>query len=437
MGKKISDYLKLNVIKGDKGIWMIYFLLCMISLVAIYSAGSSLTFKSGDHWQPVVDQAGFLLAGFLVITAVIRIPCKYFQLLPIVFLPIVAAMLLYVLLFQKGTNEAARWIDLGVKFQPSELAKSFLILAVAVVLAKTQKEEKVRTKKGTRYVVRATKGGHAKAFEMIGLMTCVICGLIAPENFSTAAMLFVVIVIMMFVGNVPIDLMFKGLAGILVGAIIGLVVLLTLPDSAFEGSVLKRARTWKHRIEKKLSPSATDEKVETSTYEIDKNRQMYTSHIAIANSNVIGMGVGNSIERDFLPHAESDFIFSIIVEETGVFGALIVIMLYISLLVRVGRIAQKCDRFFPAFLVIGLGVMMVLQALVNMAVAVGWAPVTGQTLPLISRGGTSIVITSFNIGMILSVSRYAEEVSGKRKKLEDEPLVALETEEIYSAEGLR
>lgn len=435
MGKKISDYLRLNLFKGDKSIWMIYFLLCMVSLVAIYSASSSMTFKSGNHWDPVVNQAGFLLAGLAVILACVYIPCKYFKLLPIMGMPIVVVMLLYMLFFQKGTNEAARWIDLGVKFQPSELAKTCLIMMVAVILSRTQKEEKIRTKKGTRYVIRATKGGYKKPFYTIGILTCMVCGFIAPENFSTAAMLFVVIVAMMFIGNVPIGLMFKGLGVIFVIGAIGVASLLLLPDSMLTA---KRTLTWKHRIEKKLHIGDEKSAKEETTLDLDENRQVYTSHIAIANSNVIGVGVGNSIERDFLPHAESDFIFSIIVEETGVFGAFIVIMLYISLLVRVGRIAQKCDRFFPAFLVVGLGMMMVLQALVNMAVAVGWAPVTGQTLPLISHGGTSIIITSFNIGLILSVSRYAEKVSQASNEPTDklQPAV-VDTEEYYSSEGMQ
>jgi len=434
MSKTLSTYLKLNIFKGDKGIWMIYFLLCMISLVAIYSASSALTFKSGNHWDPVVHQAAFLLIGLLVIMAITRVPCKYFKLLPIIFLPIVIGMLIYMLTVQKGINDAARWMDLfGIRFQPSEMAKTFLILAIAVVLSKMQKEEKIHTKRGVRYVIRATKGGHAKAFKIVGGLALLICGLIAPENFSTAAMLFFVVLVMMFIGNIPIGLMIKGLGALLAIAVLGVVVLLNTPDESLEG--LKRARTWKHRIEKKLGHEESMQE-EQNYLTADENRQVYRSHIAIANSGIIGVGVGNSVERDFLPHAESDFIFSIIVEETGVIGALIVMFLYLALLVRVGRIAQKCDRFFPAFLVIGLGLMMVLQALVNMAVAVGWAPVTGQTLPLISHGGTSIIITSFNLGMILSVSRYADIVSTKKAEEAEEIEDAVDAKEIASNEGM-
>ncbi len=429
MGKKLTDYLKLNLFKGDKGIWMIYFLLCMVSLVSIYSASSNLTFSGGNHWGPVVDQAGFLLVGLVVILLVIRIPCKFFKLLPLVLYPVVILMLVYVLFSNKALNEGARWISVfGVSFQPSEIAKSVLILAVAVVLSRMQKEEVLKS--GKR-VLRATKGGHAKAFKAILLLSVLVCGLIAPENFSTAAMLALVIFLMMFVGNIPPDLMLKSMAVLVLLGALFVAALLLLPDSALSNK--KRLLTWKHRIEVRFKPE--EQKKEERASDFDTHRQEMTARIAIANSNVIGLGVGNSIERDFLPHAESDFIFSIIIEEMGIFGALLVILLYMALLVRVCRIAQKCDRFFPAFLVIGLGAMLVLQAFVNMAVAVGWAPVTGQTLPLISRGGTSILVTSLNIGMILSVSRYAEKVS-ETKEDPAEQLGRHETAEIYSAEGM-
>lgn len=436
MGKKISDYLKLNLFKGDMGIWMIYFLLCMISLVAIYSAASNLTFKGGNHWDPVVSQAGFLLLGFLIILMVNRIPCKFFKLIPILGMPIAIGMLAYVLVVQRGLNDAARWIDIfGIRFQPSELAKSMLILQVAVVLSKVnQKKKKLlegRTKKreeGQLLVAESMK----KAFYVVLVWTGITCGLIAPENFSTAAMLFLVICVMMYVGNIPLKILARGALVLVVLGGVAVTLLMTLPESALKDA--RRALTWRHRIERMLSHAQAEGDKEAS-YNLEEHWQETTSHIAIANSNVIGLGVGNSIERDFLPHAESDFIYSIIIEETGVIGGIVVLMLYFTLLVRVWRIAQKCDKYFPAYLVIGLGLMLVIQALVNMAVAVGLAPVTGQTLPLISHGGTSILITSFNIGMILSVSRYAEQVS-REAKLEEQRSKH-ETDEFASSEGMQ
>jgi len=431
MGKKLSDYLKLNLFKGDKGIWMIYFLLCIISLVEIYSAASNLTFKAGNHWDPVVNQAGFLLLGFLVILAVIRIPCKFFKLIPIIGLPVAILMLAYILFMQKGVNDAARWIDLfGIRFQPSEFAKSMLILQVAVILSKVnQKRRKALAQKG-----RAADLSAAMLKAYWGIMLCagVTCLLIMPENFSTACMIALVIFTMMYVGNIPGKYLLRTF--LVVAGIGGLAffLLIVTPDESL--GKFRRALTWKHRLEAKFQPAqdASGEK----TINIEEKWQETTSHIAIANSGGIGLGVGNSIERDFLPHAESDFIYSIIVEETGIIGGVLVMMLYVSLLVRVWRIAKRSDKYFPAYLVIGLGLMLVVQALVNMAVSVGLMPVTGQTLPLISHGGTSILITSFNIGMILSVSRYVEKVN----ETADQPAEiasANETQEYATSEGMQ
>lgn len=436
MGRKIKDFFKLNIVKGDIGLWMIYFLLCMVSIVTIYSASSQLTFKSERHWEPMVSQVGFLVAGFIIAVILSKVPCKYFKLIPVVGLPLAFCLLVYVLVASKGVNDASRWISLfGISFQPSEIAKTMLIMAVAVVLSKLQKEEKIKTKKGTKIVVRATKGGYKKAFTIVGLLTFLICGAIAPENFSTAFMLFTVIVIMMFIGNVPVKLMVKGLSVLLVVGALFVTALLVLPSSTLQN--FRRAATWKHRIEQKIGLEDVDK--DSQKYK-DDTRQVNMSKVAIASSNITGVGVGNSVTRDFLPHAESDFIYSIIIEETGVAGAAVVLLLFVMLLIRVGRVAQKCDRFFPAFLVVGLGLMMVMQAMVNMSVAVGLIPVTGQTLPLISHGGTSIILTSFNFGLILSVSRYAEGVADKKGKaakkiIEDEDTL-LETDEIYSNVGM-
>ena len=174
---------------------------------------------------------------------------------------------------------------------------------------------------------------------------------------------------------------------------------------------------------------------EKSEYNLSENWQVGNANIAIANSNIIGLGPGNSVQRDFLSHAESDFIFAIIIEETGIIGALFVIFLYLALLVRVSKIANKCDKFFPAFLIMGFGILLVLQALINMGVAVHLLPVTGQPLPLISKGGTSIIITCFYFGVILSISRYAEKVSETPKE-PAEAVSALETDEYYSTTGI-
>ena len=230
--------------------------------------------------------------------------------------------------------------------------------------------------------------------------------------------------------------MLKGLLALLaMGFLVGTIAVATTEKVLNETSMTKRLVTVKHRVMRKFNLGDNDDKKKASRSETeillsDENSQTTYASIAIANSDVIGLGPGNSIQRDFLQHAESDFIYAIIVEELGIGGALFVALLYLSLLIRVGRIAQRCTSFFPAYLVLGFGIMMVLQAFINMSVAVGLVPVTGQTLPLISKGGTSILITSFYIGVILSVSRYAE------KKEVQAPLVEAvadgETSEYYT-----
>lgn len=429
MLKTISN----NLFKGDKGVWMIFFFLCMISLVEIYSASSSLTYQGGNHWDPMIRQAGFLTVGLILILVITRIPCKYFKLVPFLLYPTAILLLLYVLIFGGSINGGSRWIDLGMfSFQPSEIAKGALIMSLAAVLSMTQNKEEVTTRKGTKQIVTATRGGHSLPFRICAILTIVMCSLIVTENFSTAAILFSVAVIMMFIGNIPIDLMVKSLLliGLVVAASVAL--LLTTPDSVL-GNMGGRPLTWKHRIESKLH-IGEEENVSTA-YNIEDNWQEDNANIAIANSNIIGRGPGNSIQRDFLSHAESDFIYSIIIEETGLLGGLFVIFLYIVLLIRASRIAQKCDRFFPAFLVMGITIIMVLQAMINMGVAVGLFPVTGQPLPLISKGGTSILITCCYFGIILSISRYAEKIN-ETKNAPAEAISSNETDEYYSSTGL-
>ena len=439
MGTFVKDLFGGNLFKGDKGVWMIYFFLCMISLVEVYSASSRLTFEGGHHWGPMVSQAGFLLLGLIVILFVHRIPCKWFMLFPFLLLPMAIILLLYTAVLGGGSNinETHRWVSIGsISFQPSEIAKAALLMTTAVVLAKTQTEKEEMVKGKKRKVVGAIKGKRYLAFAIVGGAALLICGLIFLDNVSTALMLFFVVVVMMFIGQVPKDLMFKGLMTIFgIGAFF-VATSFAVPDSTLkEIPGCKRVVTVKQRILRKIGN--TDEmakqnphKTDTQILLNDKNSQTTYASIAIANSDLIGLGPGNSIQRDFLQHAESDFIYAIIVEEMGIAGAFFVAFLYLVLLIRVGRIAQRCPSFFPAYLVLGFGIMMVLQAFVNMSVAVGLFPVTGQTLPLISKGGTSILITSFYIGVILSVSRYAE------KKEQKAPLVEAalngETSEYYT-----
>lgn len=379
-----------SMFMGDRVIWVVFFFLCIISLVEVYSAASTLSYKTGRFWDPLIKQAMFLIAGTGVALVIHRIPCRFFKAFPIFLLPGSCILLLITLLSGGATNDAARWIDLGViQFQPSELAKGATVITVALILSRSQLE----------------KNANRKAIKHILTITLIPCLLIVTENLSTAGLLFGVVVLMMFIGRVPLGQLGK-LAGVLAicGVLLGALMFMS---SSIPG--LHRMETWKERIESHFVSKEDDPNNNPATYDIDNDAQVAHANIAIASSNGIGKMPGNSVQRDFLSQAFSDFIFAVIIEEMGLWGAVIVVFLYIILLFRAGRIASRCERNFPPFLIMGLTLLLVAQAMLNMMVAVGLFPVTGQPLPLISRGGTSTLINCFYIGMILSVSRYAKQ----------------------------
>ncbi len=390
-----------NIFKGDKVIWIIFLFLCLISIVEVFSAASTLTYKSGDHWGPITQHSIILMVGVVVVVVLHNIPYRWFQVFPVFLYPLSVALLAFVLLMGIVTgdrvNGAARWMSfMGIQFQPSELAKMAVIIVVSFILSKNQEEE----------------GAHSRAFTYILGFTGLVCLLIAPENLSTAMLLFGVVFLMMFIGRVS----WKKLVGMigLVVAIGGLAVatIMVIPaQTLHETPGLHRLETWQNRIK----GFAENEEIPAAKFDIDKDAQVAHARIAIATSNVIGKAPGNSVQRDFLSQAFSDFIFAIIIEELGLVGGGFVVCLYIWLLMRAGRIAQKCDRTFPAFLVMGIALMLVSQAVLNMMVAVGLFPVTGQPLPLISKGGTSTLINCAYIGMILSVSRYTARLEEQKE----------------------
>jgi cell division protein FtsW len=383
------DLLK-SLLKGDRVIWIIFLFLCMISIIEVFSAASTLTYKTGDHWAPITQHVIILMVGFVVVIVVHIIPYKWFQVFPVFLLPVSIFLLIFVAAmgFITGdrVNGAARWMTFfGIQFQPSELAKMAVIIAVSFILSKRQSDE----------------GANPKAFKYIMIITGIVCLLIAPENLSTALLLFVVVALLMFIGQVAVKkllLLFGSIA--LIGTFV--VGLAFVVPNDIEVPFMHRLVTWKNRVIDFIE----DEEVPAAKFDIDKNAQIAHARIAIATSNLAGKVPGNSVQRDFLSQAFSDFIFAIIIEELGLIGGGVVVVFYIWLLIRAGRIAQKCNRTFPAFLVMGIALMLVSQAILNMMVAVGLCPITGQPLPLVSKGGTSTLINCAYIGMILSVSRY-------------------------------
>lgn len=411
----MNDKNIFHKVKGDGYIWTIFILLCIISVIEVFSASSSLTYRSESYWAPVLKHGGMLVIGMIFMVATMNIKCKYFKLITPFALIISLVMLIVVLIVGQVTNGAQRWLSLfGVQFQPSELAKGAVVLAVAQVLSAMQTEN----------------GADRRAFNYILWMTAPFMVLIGIENLSTASLLFLTVVLMMFIGRVP-----KGLLGRMFGflAIFAVCVVASLmamgqkeadepapvaktvmtdeapaASNASIGSRIKRlfhrAGTWSSRINKFLAP----EKPSPADYDLDKDAQVAHANIAIVSSRLIGKGPGNSEERDFLSQAFSDFIYAIIIEETGLVGAVVVLFLYIVLFFRTAIIANRCVNAFPALLIMGVALLLVTQAMFNMAVAVGLAPVTGQPLPLISKGGTSTIVNCIYIGIILSVSYSAK-----------------------------
>lgn len=391
--------------KGDKVIWMILFLFCMISIVEVFSASSLLTYKSHNYFDPISYHSCTIIVGVFVAIIIQNIPYPFFR-LAIPFLLLFSTFsLLWVLIAGTKVGDAGRWISLfGLTFQPSEIAKGTIVLTVAHILARLQREN----------------GADEKAFKWILWITLPACFLIGLENLSTALLLFAIVYLMMFYGLVPASQLLKLAGLIILGVVISLVMVWSLGHEIKEedskltkveqvqtpkekGMVAKmfhRLDTWKSRIIEFGKPMPAP-----NHYDLDKHAQVAHANIAIVTSGIIGKGPGNSTERDFLSQAFSDFIFAIVIEELGLLGASAVVLLYIILLFRCIRIACRCEKKFPAFLVMGLGLLLVSQAMFNMMVSVGLVPVTGQPLPLISKGGTSTIINCAYIGVILSISR--------------------------------
>lgn len=436
MKKKIGD-----LIMGDKGIWTVFLFLCLISVIEVFSASSTLTYKSQNYMSPMIYHVGTLFVGVIVTVITVRIPCRYFKLITPLMLLISFATLLWVWLWGESINGANRVIQLpGFTFQPSEIAKGTLVLTTAQILSAMQREN--------------GSGADEKAMKYILTAALPFLLLIGVENLSTAALIFMVIFAMMFIGRVPMQQMGKLMGGLVL--LIGIVLTLTLTLGSIEDDseksqtseqtteqiidgqpvtvseaepeddglfkkIFHRFSTWRNRI---VSHSDTKD-VPPEKYNVQENFQVAHANFAIASSGILGKGPGNSVERDYLPQAFSDFIFAIIIEEMGIIGAFAVVFLYIILLFRTARIASRCENNFPALLVMGLALMLVFQAVINMMVAVGLMPVTGQPLPLVSKGGTSTIVNCAYIGMILSVSHTA-----RKKELQKKAQVTKATIEL-------
>ena len=379
-------------------IWAIVALLAIFSFLPVYSAASNLAYTYGDGqtFTYFIKHFVHLFLGFSIIYAIHKIPYRYFKGLSMVMFPVVLILLLVTLL--QGTTidgaNASRWIRVpfvGFTFQPSTLAALVLMVFVARYLSKIF-EENISFK---------------SSIIPLWLPVFVVLIMILPANFSTTAIIFTMILVLTFLGGYPL----RYLAAI-VGSGLLVLAFFVLIAKAFPDSMPNRVDTWTSRIVNFMDDRDSDE-----DYQIEKAK------IAIATGSVYGLGPGKSVQKNFLPQSSSDFIFAIIIEEYGLIGGLFLLVLYLLLLFRIVVVAQKAGTVFGKLLTIGVGLPIIFQALVNMGVAVELFPVTGQTLPLISSGGTSIWVTCLGIGIILSVSAKREEIRNQSE--EEHPLEIL------------
>jgi len=370
----------LKNIKGDKVIWAVVILLSVFSLLAVYSSTGTLAYKfrSGNTEYYMIKHFIILVFGFSLIYFTHRVKYIYFSRIFQVAFYVVVPLLIITLFIGVDLNDARRGLLLpfNLTFQTSDLAKLTLIVFLSRLLSK--KQDTIKSFK--------------TAFVPIMLPVLIVCGLILPENFSTAAMLFVSCLVLIFIGRIKTQYLLSLLGIGIISLSIFIAILFSLPEDN-QG----RLMTWKKRIEAHFGEG------EDNNYQVDQSK------IAIASGGIFGKFPGNSTQRNFLPHPYSDFIFAIIVEEYGLVGSIFIVLLFLIFFFRVIRIATKNKGKFGTFITFGIGFSLIFQAMINMAVAVNILPVTGQTLPLVSMGGTSIWFTCISVGIILSVSREVQE----------------------------
>lgn len=380
-------------IKGDRIIWAIAALLAIFSFLPVYSAASNLAYigSGSNTFSYFIKHFVHLFLGFSIIYGVHKIPYRYFKGLSMVMIPFILILLIITMLQGAtiGGANASRWIRVpivGFTFQPSTLAALVLMVYVARYLSKI-KDETISFRESVL---------------PLWLPVFIVLALILPANFSTAALIFSMVILLTFVGGYPLKYL-----SIIIGSGVVVLALFVLTAKAFPDLMPNRVDTWTSRIS-----SFVDSEVTQEDYQIEKAK------IAIATGGVQGLGPGKSIQKNFLPQSSSDFIFAIIIEEYGLIGGILLLILYLWLLFRIVIVAQKSDSVFGKLLAIGVGIPVIFQALVNMGVAVQLFPVTGQTLPLISSGGTSIWVTCLALGVVLSVSAKRDE--DKNNEVDDQ-----------------
>ena len=383
-----------QLLNGDRTIWAMVFVLCAISLIEVFSASSRLTFGKDSFLAPIISHSMHLGIGLVGMYLVHLLHYKWYRLFPVLLVPLSIILLAYLSVQSASSSGAERWINMGFfQLQPSELGKIGVIMSVAYWLSKLKQDDPL---------------SQSNTFWKIMALTGLVCLLIVGENLSTAVLLAGVIFVMMILGGIAWRRMIALTGVVAATGVVAVVILLFVPAQTIRDSKIipSRATTWQARLQDFFQPGSEGDPTAydyARTVAPEKPQETH-ANIAIATSHILGKGPGNSDERDYLQEASCDFIYAIIIEELGMVGGIFVMLVYIILLFRVGRIATRCKEKYPAYLAMGLGMLLGLQAFINMSVAVGLFPVTGQPLPLISKGGTSVLMTSGCIGMLLGIS---------------------------------
>ena len=395
---------KYNLLSGDLVLWGILALLAIFSFFPVFSASSNLAYVvgKGTPWEYLFKHMLILIFGFGFMIGVHKIPYQYFKGISILLLPVAILLLLYTA--TQGTvidgANASRWIRIpfvGLSFQTSTLASVVLMIYVAYYLSKNHE----------------TPQTFKASIIPLWLPVSLVILLILPSNLSTAVLIFLMVMMLVFLGGYPL----RHLLIVLEGALLVLTFFI-LTAKAFPNAIPNRVDTWISRIENYKQPTAAG----------SDNYQVERAKIAIATGGVTGLGVGKSVMKNFLPQSSSDFIYAIIVEEFGLVGGIGLILSYLIILFRIIVIAHRTPTIFGKLVVIGVGIPIIFQALINMGVAVQILPVTGQTLPMVSCGGTAAWMTCIAFGVILSVSaaHYKNEKENETiNSSEDNPLAIL------------
>ncbi len=420
MGKAITRYL----FKGDKVIWTVFLTLCVLSTIEVFSASSRMI-KTDSYWLPISRHISFIVPGIFIVWFLHNWKISWIKKPTLIAYFSGIILLIYALINGDQINESARWVTiLGIRFQPLEIAKIGLTMMTALILSKAQ------TENGTFLSLKSALSilklrpqndnyNNKRDYTLLTIVAVAIipCALILMENLSTVIIIGITLLVMMFIGRVNKKHVLTMLGLLAIVGSIGYVIIINIPEfeetekakvvenKGFVYKIHNKLLTWKHRLvgSEDIKKDETPKEYYTRMRKEGKEQKMF-SKTAIGTSGFIGKGPGNSIQRDNIPHAQSDFLYSIIIEELGLLGGIGVMLLYLTLLYRSGKIARNLDDPYAAFLVMGSAVIITVQALLHMHISVSDF-VTGQPLPLMSQGGTSIIINSTYIGFILAASR--------------------------------